>query len=85
MTEAQEKSFQKIRLHFYKKNPKMVGMYLNIGSQQSPKVLLEFNSMSRAFKRRNGEIVKPQVVSLYVDKSVPKHLINDFQLALTTK
>jgi len=54
-------------------------MYLNIGSVQTPSVILEFKRKSYAIK------TKDNMVTDFIDTIVPEHLINDFKNALTQK
>lgn len=79
MTPSQHKSFNKLKLHFRKKNPDLKAMYLNIGSVQIPSVILEFKRKSYAIK------VKDNMVTDFIDTIVPEHLIKDFKNALTQK
>lgn len=79
MTPSQLKSFNKLKLYFRKKNPDLKAMYLNIGSVQTPSVILEFKRKSYAIK------TKDNMVTDFIDTIVPDHLINDFKLALTQK
>lgn len=79
MTPSQHKSFNKLRLYFYKHNPTMLKMYLNMGSVQAPSVILEFKRKSYAIK------TKDHMVTDFIDTLVPEHLIEDFKKALTEK
>jgi hypothetical protein len=80
MTPSQHKSFNKLRLYFYKHNPDMLQMYLNMGSVQNPSVILEFQRKSYAIKN-----LKNNMVTDFIDTLVPEHLIEDFKKALTKK
>lgn len=80
MTPSQHKSFNKLRLYFYKQNPTMLQMYLNMGSVQNPSVILEFQRKSYAIKN-----LKNNMVTDFIDTLVPEHLIEDFKKALTKK
>ena len=57
----------------------MLQMYLNMGSVQTPSVILEFKGKSYAIK------VKDHMVTDFIDTIVPEHLIEDFNNALTKK
>lgn len=80
MTPSQHKSFNKLRLYFYKQNPTMLQMYLNMGSVQNPSVILEFQRKSYAIKN-----LKNNMVTDFIDTIVPAHLIEDFKKSLTKK
>ena len=80
MTPSQHKSFNKLRLYFYKQHPTMLQMYLNMGSVQNPSVILEFQRKSYAIKN-----LKNNMVTDFIDTIVPAHLIEDFKKALTKK
>jgi hypothetical protein len=79
MTPSQHKSFNKLKLYFRKQNPDLIAMYLNMGSVQTPSVILEFKRKSYAIK------VKDNMVTDFIDTIVPEHLIKDFKNALTQK
>lgn len=79
MTPSQHKSFNKLKLYFRKHNPDLIAMYLNMGSVQTPSVILEFKRKSYAIK------VKDNMVTDFIDTIVPEHLIKDFKNALTQK